>query len=250
PGLCRVRSHRATRHAAERGFRRRRRCRASCQEDAGQRRMIDMRSDMLGRRSEAVLRAMVAAAAGPPEQDEDADPHKRSLELGAARMFGLEDALFLPTCTMANQIAIRLCCKPGDVVLAEEQSHLLFRESDAATEIHRVTLRGAAGHRGYLSPQAVAAGLEGGRRPALVWLENTHTMAGGTVMPQAWLAEIVQVCRSAGVRLHIDGSRIWNVSVASGIPLEVLARGVDSVAVSVNKGVDAPVGGLLLGRAD
>jgi threonine aldolase len=212
--------------------------------------MIDLRSDMLGRRSATVLQAITAAAADPPEMDDAADPHKRSLELRGAAVFGLEDALFLPTCTMANQIAIRLSCGPGEVVLAEEQSHLLFREADAATEIHRVRLRTAAGHRGHLSPQAVAAAVKVGRRPRLVWLENTHNMAGGTVMPQAWLAEIVRLCRSDGARLHIDGSRIWNASVASGEQPAALARDVDSLAVSLNKALDAPVGALLLGRAD
>jgi threonine aldolase len=209
--------------------------------------VIDLRSDMLGRRSAAVLQAIAAAAADPPEMDDAADPHKRALEQRAARIFGFEDALFLPTCTMANQIAIRLSCRPGEVVLAESRSHLLFREADAARDIHRVTLRAAAGLRGHLSPQAVADALEAGDRPRLVWLENTHNMAGGSTMPPAWLAEIVRLCRGAGVRLHIDGSRIWNASVASGVPPAALAEGADSLAVSLNKAIDAPVGALLLG---
>jgi threonine aldolase len=209
--------------------------------------MIDLHSDMLGRRTEAAMAAMAAAAADPPEMDDWADRHKRALEDEAAATFGFEAALFLPTCTMANQIAIRLAAT-GGAVLAEQESHLALRAAAAATEVNGATLRTLTGARGHLAPDQVRAVLQDAR-VCLVWLENTHNAGGGTVMPQGWLAEIAAACRTAGVPLHIDGSRLWNASVASGHPVAALARGADSLAVSLNKCVDAPAGALPLGGA-
>ena len=214
-------------------------------------RTIDFRSDMLGQRSAKIVAAMAAAAAEPPEM-EDSDPRKRALEERAAALLGFEDALFLPTCTMANQIVVRHLRVSGISIFADRESHLALRESSAATDYHGARLQLVSTANGHLSPADVSGALSSsphaGKTPGhCIWLENTHNAAGGTLMPRASIAEICALRQASSAWLHIDGARIWNAAVACGCPLLELTRGADSLSVSLNKCLDAPVGGLLLG---
>lgn len=209
---------------------------------------MDFRSDMLGRRSEEVMRSMMQAASDPPSMADDEDRHMQRLQDMMRELSGLEAALLLPTCTMANQIAIRLHCPRGRAILADRDSHLVAREAASAVQLNGAVLQTLAGERGHLPPDAVRSALQ--PQVGLVWLENTHNAAGGTIMPSDWLSAVASHCRAAGVALHLDGSRLWNAAVASARSVGQLVQGCDSVAISLNKCLDAPVGALLLGRAD
>src|SRR5262249_50812516 len=153
------------------------------------------------------------------------DRHERALTEEISALFGYGAALFVPTGTMANQIAVRLWCAPGEVLIAEHESHVALNEMSATAGLNAVALRTFAGERGHLSPEHVAAALAlvprspTDRGVKLVWLEDTHNQAGGTVMPAAWTAAIAALCRPRAIALHIDGARMWNAAVARGCAL-------------------------------
>jgi threonine aldolase len=207
---------------------------------------MDLRSDMLGRRPSRVIAAMSAAANASSMDDED--PHKRALEERVATLLGCEDALFLPTCTMANQIVVRHLSRSGTTIIADKTSHLVQRELSAATTYHEAHIHALEAPKGHLPPSLVREAVRTIGRSA-VWLEDTHNAAGGVVMPEGWLHEIVAIAGASSVFVHIDGARLWNASVASGRSLSELAAGADTVALSLNKCLDAPLGGVLAGTA-
>ena len=212
----------------------------------------DFRSDLMAGIPPAARESMLLAAAQDPEMGARDDPHQSRLERTVADLAGFEDALFLPTCTLANQIALRLWCRPGDAVVAAADSHVAGHEAASTAGLSGVTARRLAGMRGHLPPEAVQAALAQPRRPEeqptrLVWLENTHMRAGGTVAPDGWIIAIANTCSDAGVKLHIDGSRLWNAEAATGRSLAVLASAADSLSLSLNKALGAPAGSLLLG---
>jgi threonine aldolase len=215
--------------------------------------MIDLRSDILSGPPPEALEALVAAARDPPGFAQGEDRHERALKEHAADLFGFADALFVPTGTMANQIAVRLRCAPGEIVIADAESHVALNERSSTAGLNAAALCTIVGERGHLSPQLVAAMLESvprsasDRRVGLVWLENTHNQAGGTIMPRGWTAEIAALCKPREIGVHIDGARIWNAAVAQPCPLREIARGADSLALCLGKGIGAPVGALLLG---
>ena len=215
--------------------------------------MIDFRSDVLGGVSPSVLRAMTAAATTPPGFALGEDPHQNALEETIADAFGFQAALFTPTCTMANQIAVRLFCRDGDVIVADSQSHVAVNEVASTTVLNRARLAPVETEHGHFGAAALAAAWRAASDPAqiaLVWTENTHNRSGGTIMPDGWLGQIGTVCQRLGLPVHLDGSRIWNAAVASGRPLDEIAAGADTLAVSLNKGLGAACGGLLLGARD
>jgi len=214
--------------------------------------VADFRSDLMAGIPPAAREAMLWAAAQDPEMGSRDDPHQARLERAVADLAGFEDALFVPTCTLANQIALRLWCRPGDATVAAADSHVAGQEASSTAGVAGVTVRRLAGRRGHLAPEAVQAALAAPRRAeeqptTLAWLENTHMRAGGTVTPVGWGGAIASACREAGVRLHLDGSRLWNAEAATGLSLAALATGADSLSLSLNKALGAPAGSLLLG---
>jgi len=217
--------------------------------------MIDLRSDILGGIPEPALAAMAAAARDAPAFDLDEDPHQSALEEETAALFGFERGMFVPTGTMANQIALRLRCDPGEMVIAERGSHVTVNEAASTAGLNGVAVHALDGLRGHLDAATVATALASlprsaaDRRVGLVWLENTHNRAGGTVMPPSQRRTVVALCREAGVPLHMDGARIWNALLATGESPQATVEGIDSMAVSLNKGLGAPAGALLLGNA-
>ncbi|MDQ0474221.1 threonine aldolase family protein [Labrys wisconsinensis] len=218
--------------------------------------MYDLRSDVLAPLAPAVLQALAAAAQRQPGFGRHEDEEERRLVREAADLCGFEDGLFVPTGTLANQIALRLWCAPGEAVLAERESHVAVNEVAATAALNGVVVRPVEGRRGHLAPAmveaalAIRSGSASERRTRLVWLENTHNRAGGTVMPAGWLDGIAAICRGRGLHLHVDGARIWHAAVAAGTAPAEAVRGASSVMVGLNKILGAPVGALLLASRD
>jgi threonine aldolase len=209
---------------------------------------IDLRSDLMVPRSQQVLAAMSAAAFRPPAMAYGEDPDERALTERLVAELGVEAALLVPTCTMANQIAIRLHLPDGGRLAAGALSHVLTVEA-RATALTGVAGQVLPAENGHPSPAAVADFLAGRRagEAALVWLENTHMLSAGTIMPPGWQTQIGESCRMAGCSVHLDGSRLWNAAVAQGVKMSALVAGCDTAAISLNKAIGAPLGSVLAG---
>ncbi len=214
--------------------------------------MIDLRSDTVTKPTPAMRAAMAAAPVGDDVFGED--PAVNELEARVAALFGKAGGLFVPSGTMANQIAVRVHCRPGDEILIEETSHVYVWEAGGPAALSGVTCRTIPGHFGLLDVKQ----LEGKVRPddghyvrtRLVSLENTHNRGGGTVYPLETVAAIAAWARSHGLAMHLDGARIWNAAVASGVGYRDWGAHFDTVAVCFSKGLGAPVGSMLVGPAD
>ena len=217
--------------------------------------ICDFRGDLLSRLPPTSLEMMVSAAHGARAFGHREDKFQEQLERKVSDLCGFEDALFVPTCTVANQITIRIRCSPGESVLAASDSHLATIEGQSTTALTGALVEALDGERGHLTPAGVLSRLkaprdDGTRRTTLVWLENTHMRAGGTLMPQGDQKKISDHCASVGVAIHLDGSRLWNAAVAQGVPLSQVSDGVQSIALSLNKALGAPVGSVLVGSAE
>ena len=200
------------------------------------------------------MRAAVAAAAVGDEQMRE-DPTVNLLQERVAELLGQERALFLPTATMANQIALKLHGRPGDVLIAEEHSHVLIYEFGGAAAHAGLLTVGLPGLAGRLTPaqvQAAASTMEDvvDQRPAVLVLENTHNVAGGRVWPLVDLDPVAAAARAAGVGVHLDGARLLNAAVALGVPAARIGAVVDTVTLCLSKGLGCPFGALLAGPAD
>jgi threonine aldolase len=214
--------------------------------------MIDLRSDTVTEPTDEMRSAMAAARVGDDVYEED--PTVAEIEREGAALLGHEAALFVPTGTMGNQIAIHLLARPGDEVLIEGTGHSYDWELSGMAVISGVQPRVLVGDRGVFDPEDVARAIA--LRPAirarvsLCIIENTHNMAGGRVWPPAMTAEIQRLCRERDVALHLDGARLFNAAVAGNTPAVELAAGFDTVMVSLSKGLSAPVGSLLCGSVE
>lgn len=214
--------------------------------------VIDLRSDTVTKPSPGMRRAMAEAEVGDDVYGED--PTVARLEATVAALLGKEAALFVPSGVMGNQIALKLHTRPGDEVLVAEQSHLFHYESGAPALISGVQLRPLPHRLGWLTPEAVRAAVRGGHdwepRTALVCLENTVNRAGGVVHPANLTEAVAAEARAHGLRLHLDGARLWNAAVATGASEAALAAPFDTVNVCLSKGLGAPVGSVLAGPAE
>ena len=215
-------------------------------------RTIDLRSDTVTQPTDEMRRAMADAEVGDDVFGED--PTVRALEEECAELLGHEAGLFLASGTMANQVAINVLTRPGEEVLLEGSGHSHDWELSGMAVISGVQPRALVGDCGVLVASEVAAALADRppmrSRVGLVLLENTHNMAGGRVWPRAATVEIQAICRDRGVALHLDGARLFNAAVASGVPVAELAAGFDTVMTCVSKGLSAPVGSVLVGNAE
>jgi threonine aldolase len=213
---------------------------------------IDLRSDTVTRPTPEMLEAMMVAEVGDDVFGED--PTARRLEKKVAGLLGKDRGLFVPSGVMGNQLAIRLLTDPGDEVLCELDAHIAHYESGAPAAISGVLLRTIAGRRGTIPPSEVAAHLRHGHeweaRSRLLCVENTHNRAGGTVVSLRDIQTLCQEARRHDLALHLDGARLWNASIASGIAEREYAAGFDTVVVCLSKGLGAPVGSVLAGPAD
>ena len=211
--------------------------------------MIDLRSDTLTKPTAAMREAMAAADVGDDVYGED--PTINRLEARAAEVFGREAALFVPTGTMGNQIAIRLHTEHGQEVICEAQSHVLDWEMAMVSAFSGCVPRAVASENGVLTWDRIATALYPKvyyrAATGLICLENTHNMAGGVVTPVAVLEEIWEGARQAGLPTHLDGARVFNAATALGEDVKTITRGFDTVMFCLSKGLGAPVGSMLVG---
>lgn len=213
--------------------------------------IIDLRSDTITRPTDAMRRAMAEAEVGDDMFGED--PTVRRLEARFCEITGMEAAVFVPSGTMANQLAIRAQTEPGDEVITHPESHIIHYESGAPAALSGVMPRFAQGPRGLFTADQVRALV----RPddphccvsKLVTLENTHNRGGGKVWPIDQLQEVIDAAHDLGMRAHIDGARLWNASIASGQTVRAIVANADTVSACFSKGLGAPVGSALAGDA-
>jgi threonine aldolase len=218
--------------------------------------VIDFRSDTLTRPTAAMRQAMAAAEVGDDVYGED--PTVRAIEARTADLLGKEAALFVPSGTMGNQLAIRCQTEPGDEVLLHEASHIARYERGAYALLSGVTLRLLGGEGGLLAPEAVRSAARPAHSAAyglhpptrLLALENTHNAGGGTVWPMDRLLAVASAGRDLGLALHLDGARLWNAAAALGVAPAAIAAPFDTVSVCFSKGLGAPVGSALAGSAE
>lgn len=210
---------------------------------------IDLRSDTVTQPTAAMRAAMAAAEVGDDVYGED--PTVTRLEQRAAEIFGREAAIFVPTGTMGNQIAIRLHTQHGQEVICEARSHIVDWEMAMLSAFSGCMPRTVAGERGVLTwkqiQAAIAPSIYYRAQTGLISLENTHNMAGGTVTPLAVLEEIWAGAKDAGLPVHLDGARVFNAAISLGIGVAELTRGFDTVMFCLSKGLCAPVGSILVG---
>jgi threonine aldolase len=214
--------------------------------------LIDLRSDTVTRPTPAMKAAMMAAELGDDVFHED--PTVNRLEERLASLLGKEAALFVPSGTMSNQICVKAHTQPGDELLCEANCHIYNYEAGGPAALSGVTCRTVEGEYGVLT----VGQLQGKIRPAnehlvrtrLVCLENTHNRGGGKVFPLENIRAISTWARANGLAMHLDGARLWNAIVVTGVPALEWARHFDSVSVCFSKGLGAPLGSALAGPRD
>ncbi|MGY5882229.1 threonine aldolase family protein [Modestobacter lacusdianchii] len=214
---------------------------------------VDLRSDTLTRPTAAMRAAMAEAPVGDDVYRED--PTVNALEERVAELFGHEAALFVPSGTMGNQIGLRLVCEPGQEVLGDADAHVLTYEMGAAAALFGLSSRTVVSDGGRLSADQLIAQV----RPhgdwhltatAAIAVENTHNRGGGLVQPLGELERLFEWSRTAGVNVHLDGARVFNAHVASGVPLSTYGRLADTASVCLSKGLGAPIGSVLVAGAE
>jgi threonine aldolase len=210
---------------------------------------IDLRSDTITKPTPAMREAMAAADVGDDVFGED--PTVRELEAETAALLGKEAALFTVSGTMANQLAIRSHTESGDEILVEANAHVYYHEAGAPAALSGVSCRCLQGERGVFTGLDVESALRPEDahfpRTRLVCLENTHNRGGGKIWPLERIEEVAGVARRHGLQLHLDGARLWNAAVATGIAEKQWAAPFDTVSVCFSKGLGAPVGSALAG---
>lgn len=212
-------------------------------------RLVDMRSDTLTHPTDEMRRAMAGAEVGDDVYGED--PTVNRLEAAAAERVGKEAAVFVPTGSMGNLAAVMAHTQRGDMVILEAESHIYHLEAGAISFVAGVLPKLVSTARGAITPgQLRAAASPGFPRTSLVCLENTHNRHGGTVLTEAEMAALAQAAWEAGMRVHLDGARVYNAAVALGTDVRHLVRHVDSVMFCLSKGLSAPVGSMLCGTRD
>jgi threonine aldolase len=211
--------------------------------------MIDLRSDTVTKPCLAMRQAMAAAEVGDDVFGED--PTINKLEELVADILGKEAAVFVPSGTMSNQVAIRSLTEAGDEVLLEENSHYYYYEAGAPAALAGVSCRLLKGQNGIFTADDVLAAL----RPSnvhfppskVVCIENTHNRGGGIVWPIDKIEDVARAAKQAGLKMHLDGARLWNAIAASGISGKEYAKHFDTISVCFSKGLGAPVGSALAG---
>ncbi len=210
---------------------------------------IDLRSDTVTRPTPEMRKAMAEAEVGDDVFGED--PTVNALQAKVAGILGKEAALFVPSGTMANQLSIKSHTQPGDEVITEASSHPYNFEGGAGAALSGIQFQCLRGVRGVLEPSQIEEAI----RPAdhhfpvtrLICVENTHNRGGGSIYPLEKLIEIYRLAQSRGLLVHLDGARLWNASVATGIKPYEYAQYADSVSVCLSKGLGAPIGSMVAG---
>ncbi|MBI5267324.1 MAG: low specificity L-threonine aldolase, partial [candidate division Zixibacteria bacterium] len=209
------------------------------------------RSDTVTRPSPAMRQAMANAEVGDDVFGDD--PTVKELEVHVARLFGKEAGLYVPSGTMGNQVCLKTISQRGWELLCDRECHVVNYEVAGPVVHSGLMINLLTTERGMISAQMVRDNI----RPKnihipetrIVTLENTHNRHGGTVLPQGEILEVRKVCDEFGLLFHLDGARIWNAHVATGLPLAELVRPFDTVSVCFSKGLGAPIGSMILGSA-
>ncbi|RXH55856.1 threonine aldolase family protein [Granulicella sibirica] len=213
---------------------------------------VDLRSDTVTKPTDAMREAMASAEVGDDVYGED--PTVNRLEARAAEVFGREAALFVPTGSMGNQIAIRLHTQHGQEVICEARSHVLDWEMAMMAAFSGCQARAVAAERGILTWEhikpAIGAKIYYRAQTGLICLENSHNMAGGTVTPVEVMREIWDGAKDARLPVHLDGARVFNAATALGVSVAELTEGFDTVMFCLSKGLGAPVGSMLVGSGE
>jgi len=210
---------------------------------------IDLRSDTVTRPSQAMREAIASAPVGDDVYSDD--PTVNSLEERVAAMFGQEAGVFTPTGSLANQLAIRMLVSPGEELIAETNSHIVRAELGAAAVFSGITTRTWPAKNGLLVAKDALEIARPNSGPYLVSttaiaVENTHNFGGGTVQPLAEIKALRKGADEIGVALHLDGARIWNAHVASGVGFNEYGKYFDTISVCLSKGLGAPIGSIML----
>lgn len=214
--------------------------------------IIDLRSDTITKPSPEMRTAMMNAEVGDDVFEED--PTVNKLQAQAAELFAKEAALFVPSGTMANEIAINVHTRPGDEVITDDLSHIVHFETGAPGLLSGVNLRPLYSMKGVINANQIEAAVRPSMiahpRTGLISLENTHNYGGGTVFPISEIKKIAEIAKAKSLPLHLDGARIFNACVATGIDPAEYSKYFDSVTFSLSKGLGAPVGSLLISSFD
>ena len=215
--------------------------------------LIDLRSDTVTKPSAQMREVMAAAEVGDDVYGED--PTINSLEERVAQLFGKEAGLFCPSGSLANQLSIRMLVVPGEELITETNSHIVRAELGAGAVFSGITTRTWLADRGLLSAADVLNIARPDSGPYLVSttaiaIENTHNFGGGTVQPLDEIKKLRQESQSLGIALHLDGARIWNAHIASGVEFKEYGKYFDTISVCLSKGLGAPVGSLMLSTKD
>jgi threonine aldolase len=214
--------------------------------------MIDLRSDTVTKPSPAMRRAMAEAEVGDDVFADD--PTVNRLQARVAELLGKAAALFVPSGTMANQLALRAWTEPGDEAIMERNAHTFNYEGGGPAALSGVQVLPIDGKRGVITAEQVEEAIRPEDhhfpRTRVVFLENTHNRAGGAVYPLAEIERVAAVTTRHGLRLHMDGARLWNAVVATGIPPAQYAASFDSVSVCLSKGLGCPLGSLVAGPVE
>ncbi len=214
--------------------------------------MINLRSDTVTQPTDAMRRAMAEAEVGDDHYRQD--PTVIALEEKAAELFGKEEAMFVFSATMGNLVSVLSHTRRGESVILEERSHIYNNETGGLAAFGGLTPRTIKGERGRMSPEQIEAAVfpPGVIHPqtSLLCLENTHNAAGGVCLSIEQTKSLADTARAHGLKIHMDGARIFNSAIAQNVSPEDLTREVDSVTVCLTKGLGCPVGALILGGAD
>jgi threonine aldolase len=215
--------------------------------------VIDLRSDTATRPTEGMRRAIAEAAVGDEQKRED--PTVNELQSRVATLLGQEASIFLPTATMANQIAVKLHGRPGDVLIAEETAHVVIYEYGGTAAHAGLMTLGLPGDRGRLTPEQVRGAAEpstkiADQRATVLALEDTHNSSGGRVWPLDELDATVSAARELGLRVHLDGARLLNATTALGVEPSAVSARFDTVTLCLSKGLGCPLGALLAGSEE
>ncbi|HTU27679.1 MAG TPA: GntG family PLP-dependent aldolase [Pirellulales bacterium] len=213
---------------------------------------IDLRSDTVTRPTPGMRQAMAEAAVGDDVFSED--PTVQALEERVAALLGKERAVFVPSGTMSNQIGLRLHCSPGDEVILEADCHVFNYEQAGYAQLSGLAVRPVAGQQAVLSREQLEGLIRGENdhlpRTRLISLENTHNRSAGRILPYDGIVDICDWAHSIGLATHLDGARLWNAAVATGISPADWSQHFDTVSVCFSKGLGAPIGSALAGPRD